>query len=251
MRLPNKRLAKWGLLSLNASIIAAQAGDHGKAFAVVAGSIRSLADRVAVSTREIGQLISGVQGGVERAVEAMEENASRVGRGVQLSNRAGDGLQRILEGSRECAEMVREIASHGQGQSAELARVDQAMSRVREISTQVDGAIREHRNASDEIARSTEKIGELGHRVKRSTEEQRNSSKFITKAMQDVMGMIEQILASTGEQSERRQAIQDAFETVREATVRNGLRAQELDGTVSHLYESAAQLERELGRFST
>ncbi|MGH0028675.1 MAG: methyl-accepting chemotaxis protein, partial [Myxococcota bacterium] len=50
-----------GLLSLNAAIIAAQAGEHGRAFSVVADQVSSLADRSHRSAREIADLIREVQ----------------------------------------------------------------------------------------------------------------------------------------------------------------------------------------------
>ena len=49
------------LLSLNASIIASQAGQHGKAFAVVADQIRDLAAQIARSTKSIGDIIHAVR----------------------------------------------------------------------------------------------------------------------------------------------------------------------------------------------
>jgi methyl-accepting chemotaxis protein len=67
-----------GLLSLNAAIIAAQAGEHGRAFSVVAEQVNELADRTHRSTREIADLIRTVQDDTSAAVNAVEEGSARV-----------------------------------------------------------------------------------------------------------------------------------------------------------------------------
>ena len=85
------------LLALNAAIIAAQAGDRGKAFGVVADEIRDLSERTSLSTDEIGTLISNVQRSVERATEQMTTSAQRVSEGVGLTARAEQVLGKILD----------------------------------------------------------------------------------------------------------------------------------------------------------
>ncbi len=58
------------MLALNASIEASRAGLAGRGFAIVAESVKELADGTARATHEIGDLVGRIQGDVSRAIEA-------------------------------------------------------------------------------------------------------------------------------------------------------------------------------------
>ncbi|MBW2713265.1 MAG: HAMP domain-containing protein [Deltaproteobacteria bacterium] len=216
------------LLSLNAAIIASQAGEHGRAFAVVAEQVKSLAERTAQSTRKISDLIISVQGEVSNAVGAMGVGRERVKKGVVLSDAAGEVLKGIIDSSHQSTQMVSEIVQATGEQVKDIAQVENAVGQVKAMVREINRSTHEQENASREITKLVEQIRGLGQEVKRSTYEQSKGSKLITNAMEDVTTMIDQIV-STSESS---------------------MRTEELKSMVGTLFSRSQQLEREIGRFN-
>lgn len=58
-------------MSLNASIEATRAGEMGKGFTVVASEIKKLADESIISSHEIGEIVTEIQGQVDNTSEAI------------------------------------------------------------------------------------------------------------------------------------------------------------------------------------
>jgi methyl-accepting chemotaxis protein len=238
------------LLALNAAIISSHAGEHGRAFAVVAHEVKNLADRTAGSTRAIASLIEDVQREVAAAVESMAHGGERVDRGMSLSTEAVAILQAIGESAKESIQMAADIAKVTGGQSQNIQRAEQAMVQVQTIAKQLKGGTHEQDSASSEITRGVERMRELGQDVKRSTEEQRRESQHIAEAVEIVAGRINDIAGATKIQSEHAEQILQVVQVFRDATEQSGRRSEEMKRTIQSLYDRAEELQEEVGRFS-
>jgi len=237
------------LLALNAAIISSQAGEHGRAFSVVAEEVRNLAERTSASTREIAELIDSVQGGVHSAVVAMKQGATRVERGVTLSTEAGRMLQEIGESAQQSTGWAKEIVEATRGQAADIDQVGLAMQQVKQIAMQLGRGTHEQDSASTEITRGVEQMRHLGLEVKSAAQEQRRESSLITESVEVVAAKIREISIETKDQSKRADQIQEALQVFREITNRSARRAEQTKSTVADLAAHARGLEEEIGRF--
>ena len=238
------------LLALNAAIISSHAGEHGRAFAVVAEEVKNLSNRTAGSTKEIASLIGEVQQEIANAVQSVSDGGERVDRGVQLSLEAGEVLSTMAESARSSLRTAQDIVRATGEQAAGLQRVDLAMVQVRQIAKQLSSGTHEQDNASAEITRGVERMRQLGQEVKRSTHVQRTESRHIAQSVEVVASRSSQILAATTEQSKQSDQILEALKVFRAVTVENVRRVEEMKSTVDVLSDRAGALDEEVGRFS-
>ncbi|MEC5399802.1 methyl-accepting chemotaxis protein [Uliginosibacterium sp. H1] len=126
------------LLALNAAIEAARAGEQGRGFAVVADEVRKLAERTAMSTSEISQMIGNIQTTTREAVTEIQHGVRSVDQGVGHANSAGSAVEELRTIARQVADLVAEIATGLREQSAAstdvATKVEQIAVHAEEIS---------------------------------------------------------------------------------------------------------------------
>lgn len=123
----NELAEQTNILSINASIEAAGAGEAGRRFAVVADEIRKLAERVGGSTREIATLIEEIRSAVNAAVMATESGSKAVDAGTRQFAEVTDGLSQIVALVSTSTEAAREIELSTKQQSTAVEQVNIAI----------------------------------------------------------------------------------------------------------------------------
>ncbi len=237
------------LLALNAAILAAQAGEHGKGFSVVADEIKQLADRTSLSTQEIGSLIQSVQQEVSDAVDAMKEGLKSVETGFRVTSEAADALRKIVESSTRSSEMAAAIQRTTTEQSQATVLVSQAMERVLNMVSQIAKATTEQSKGIQLIMRATEKIRDVSGHLHTATGEQSLNSRQISQAIEVVSDKSHQISRAVHEQKIGSNQIWMSVEKIKDVPRLNKERSFRLNQLVKDVHKDAELASTEMERF--
>jgi len=182
--------AQTNLLALNAAIEAARAGEQGRGFAVVADEVRQLAERSSQATKEIADLIKGIQQSVSEAVSAMESGTVEVESGYQLATDAGNSLEEILGSSKAVGSQVEQISAAVQELTALSENMVQVSDKITKVVEENTAATEQMSASSDQVSRSVESVAGVSEENSAATEQ-------VSASAQQMSAQVEEVVASS------------------------------------------------------
>jgi methyl-accepting chemotaxis protein len=181
------------LLALNASIIAAQAGEYGKSFGVVADEIRNLSLQTGLSTGEITGIIDEIMNESKIAADNVTATKDLVKKGVQLGQQTGASLASILESSQHALDMSKQIKLATEEQSTSVQMVTQSIEDVSSMTMQIFKASKEQAQATKSVARALEEVKGMSHDMTAAAGRQTMDGADIKGAVESVTNMADAI----------------------------------------------------------
>ena len=211
------------LLSLNASIIATQAGEHGKAFAVVADQIRELAAQISSSTKSVGDIIRAVRddvGGTARLIDRGDELAAQgvaharksldalheirlaTAKGHEAAAAIRDAVQEHARSTGDVSELVTSVSDNTDYLSETIEMVGKSVAAVGSVSRGVGGL-------ADKVSRALEEQSGLGQRQLENLERIHAMLSDITRALEShevATGRVREALSHLGRTAEQHES---------------------------------------------
>ncbi len=132
------------ILALNAAVEAARAGEAGLGFAVVAGGVRSLAQRAAQAAKETSAKIEGA--------------IANTAQGVADSTKVAERLQEIVAKVRQVDELVADVAAASKEQTQGIEQVNRAVTQMDSVTQSNAASAEESASAAEELNAQAESL---------------------------------------------------------------------------------------------
>ena len=158
----NDIVAKTELLSLNASIESARAGEHGKGFAVVAEEVGNLAKISGKSAQEIQELIASSQEQVNKILNITKE---RINEGKKVTSTAQETFQTINNNIQSLSMVMEQIFNATKEQEIGVRQISITMGQIDKITQKCQESANTSLEISNNVIKQSQNIQSSSQRI--------------------------------------------------------------------------------------
>lgn len=237
------------LLSLNAAILAAQAGEYGKSFSVVADEIRGLSDRTAVSTKEISNIVKIIQSEIADAAGAINSSMKIATESHTLVSKSGEDMGRALEAAQNSSAMAEAIERATEEQAKGLKQIAVSVENIRKMMEHTAKATQEQQTGTAHLLESVSDVKDAADIVKRGAEEEATGIKAVSTNLELADERIKQIGKATSGYQKVNDSTAAAMEQMRAIGMTTVKDVEEVSISLTTLFSEIELLKKEMSAF--
>lgn len=237
------------LLSLNAAILAAQAGEYGKGFSVVSDEIQALSDRTAASAKEISGIVKTIKAEINEAVVSIESGMHMVDEGGVLVNKAGESMGTIVEAAQGAARMTGMIERATEEQAKGLRQVSMSVEEIKAMAGQMAKSTDEQYKGSEFMLERGGDVKDVAEAVKKGTEEQAAGTRIISRNLELASERINEINQAAMDQRKFNEGITSHMDKIKESGESTLKDVETVSVSLGILQEEIDMLRKEMETF--
>lgn len=190
------------LLSLNASIIASQAGEYGKPFFVVANEIKSLSERTKFSAHEIKTIVDELKKDSEEVLSVIDKTYLMLDQGISMATKSRNIYNELQKGALNSKELTEKIEKAVTEQLTGVSYISKATDEIRDATRKISNAAEEQEKGSNQIVNANEEISGLAKQIVKANDEEATSIKNIVNMFQDISNFMNAMFTEINSKSE-------------------------------------------------